>query len=142
SHFLSLLLADLADAYRLADRLDDAQRTGQEAVELARELGARGHEVMARRALGAVLGHRDPTDVAGGEPPFARALALAENLSMRPTAARYRLGVGILYRRTGQVARARAELAFAAEAFRALSMASWLTRAEAELGEIGVTAVA
>ena len=136
----SVLLADLAEGYVLADRLDDAQRTGQEALALARELGERGNEAIARLALGAVAAHRDPPDVAGADAHFGQALRLAEELSMRPTAARCHLGRGALYHRAGELARARAELAVAAEAFRALGMASWLTRAEAELEEIRAAA--
>jgi hypothetical protein len=47
-----------------------------------------------------------------------------------------------LYRRVGHLDRARAELAGAAEAFRTLRMTAWLTRAEAELAEIGAAASA
>ncbi len=85
---------------------------------------------------------RDPPDVAGAETHFGQALVLAEELSMRPTAARCHLGLGALYRRAGHPDRARAELALAAEAFRALGMASWLTRAEAELGQLDPAASA
>src|SRR5262249_9162033 len=121
----AVLLAHLAEAYRLADRLDDAQRTGQEAVHLASELGERGNEAIARRARGAVLADRTPPDVAGAKTQFGRALARAEELAMRPIAARCRLGLGILYHRAGHLDLARAELDLAAEAFRALGMASW-----------------
>ncbi len=60
---------------------------------------------------------------------------------MRPTAARCHLDLGGLYHRAGDLARARAELALAAEAFRALGMASWLGRAEAKLEEVSAAAV-
>jgi tetratricopeptide (TPR) repeat protein len=138
----SVLLADLSEGYLLAGRLDDARRTGQEALALARELGEAGNEAIARRALGAMLTRRDPPDVAGAETYFGQALVLAEGLSMRPLAARCHLSLGALYRRAGHPDPARAELALAADAFRALGMASWLTRAEAELGQLDPAASA
>ena len=134
---LSVLWADLAEAYLLADRLDDAQRAGQKALDMARELGERGNEALALRALGATAARRSPPDVAGAEPRFVQALALAEELSMRPTAAHCHLGLGLLHRRAGEPARARAELALATEAFRRLGMSSWLARAEAQLRTLG-----
>jgi DNA-binding SARP family transcriptional activator len=144
THFrsgLAVLLGDLAEAYLLHDRLDDAQRTGHQALELARELNERGNEAMACRALGLAAALADPPDVAAAEAHFGQTLALAAQLSMRPTAARCHLGLATLYRRTGQGARARTEVSLAAETFRALGMASWLTRAETELARIGTAMV-
>jgi tetratricopeptide (TPR) repeat protein len=130
---LAVLLADLAEAYLLAERLDDAERTAREARELARQLHERGSETVALRVLGEVAAQRDPPDLAGAEDAYGQALALAAGLGRRSTAASCHLGLGTLFRRTGQPARAAAELALAAESFRALGMTAWLARAEAAL---------
>ena len=55
---------------------------------------------------------------------------------MRPLVAHCRFGLGTLYHKTGQVEQVRAELATAAEMYRAMDMPFWLARAEAELGQI------
>ena len=126
----------------LAARLVDAERTAEEALEAARQMGERGNETVALRILGEIATQRDPPDLAGAEQAFGQALALTAVLGKRPTEAQCHLGLGTLYRRVGHLDRARAELAGAAEAFRTLRMTAGLTRAEAELAEIGAAASA
>jgi hypothetical protein len=61
------------------------------------------------------------------------ALIIAEELEMRPRQAHCHLGLGKLYRRTGRLDEARAELATAVAMLRAMGMAFWLPEAEREL---------
>ncbi len=70
-------LSILAEAYLVAGRLEDAKRTAQEGLELARQLGERGHEADALRVLGGVATQRDPPDAAGAEDAYGQGLALA-----------------------------------------------------------------
>ena len=56
---------------------------------------------------------------------------------MRPLQARCHLGLGGLYRRTGRLDEARAELATAVAMLREMGMAFWLPEAERELAYVG-----
>jgi hypothetical protein len=70
---------------------------------------------------------------------FRQALWLAEQLEMRPLVARYRLGLGRLHGRVGQLAAARAELEAALLLFRSMGMDTPARWAEAELAGCGVS---
>jgi hypothetical protein len=70
-------------------------------------------------------------------PPItAQALALAEDLGMRPLQAHCHLGLGVLYQRLGKREPAQAALSTAIELLRAMEMTFWLPRAEAELAQV------
>ena len=61
-------------------------------------------------------------------------MAQAEQLGMRPLAAHSYLGLGKLYRCTGDRTRAQEHLQTAATMYREMGMGFWLEKAEAELG--------
>jgi Flp pilus assembly protein TadD len=71
-------------------------------------------------------------DLAEGH--YREALALARALEMRPLVAHCHLGLGKLYRRTGDRARAEEHISTAATMYREMDMRFWLEKAEAELG--------
>ena len=79
---------------------------------------------------------RDPPDVAQAEASYQQALALAEELGMRPLQAHCHRGLGTLYTATGQREQACTELAAAIELYRAMDMTFWLPQAEAALGQV------
>jgi hypothetical protein len=62
-----------------------------------------------------------------------QALALAEELGMRPLMAHCHLGLGRLYGQTGRGKQARAALTTAIDLYRAMDMTFWLPQAEAAL---------
>jgi hypothetical protein len=64
---------------------------------------------------------------------YREALALAQELGMRPLQAHCHLGLGKLYRRIGRVGDSRVELATAVEMLNEMGMTHWLPEAEAEL---------
>ena len=66
-----------------------------------------------------------------------RPLALAELRRVRPLIAHCHLGLGKLYRRTGQREQAREHLTTAATMYREMGMTYWLEKAEAEMKEFG-----
>ena len=66
---------------------------------------------------------------------YRQALALAEELGMRPLLAHCHLGLGTLYTKEGRLAQARAALSTAIELFQAMEMTFWLPRAEAMLAQ-------
>jgi tetratricopeptide (TPR) repeat protein len=129
----ALRLAFLGEGYLAASRLDDAAAVGQRAFNVAHQQDERGHEVWALRLLGEAAARQEPPAVEVATTHFSRALSLAEELGMRPLAARCRLGLGALHRRCAQWAAARSELAEAAKLFRAMDMGSWLAQAESGL---------
>ena len=67
---------------------------------------------------------------------YQQALALAEELGMRPLQAHCHRGLGMLYTRIGQSAQARAELSSAMEMYRTMDMTFWLPQVEAVLAQV------
>jgi tetratricopeptide (TPR) repeat protein len=124
-----LFLMYLGEAYVLADRLEDALECARRARTLARESGRRGYEAQALRLLGEVAARRDPPDHAEGH--YRDALALAEELGMRPLVAHCHLGLGKLYRLTGTREQAQEHIATATTMYRDMDMTYWLEQAEA-----------
>jgi uncharacterized protein HemY len=61
-------------------------------------------------------------------------MVLASELGMRPLVAHCHLGLGKLYRRTGDHAKAREHLTTAATMYREMGMTFWLEKTGAELG--------
>lgn len=103
------------------------------AVTLASEQGKRGFLGWMLHALGDVYARCQPADLDAAKSRFREALALAEDLGMRPLQARCHLGLGTLLRQTGRRDEARAELSTAVTMLRELEMTFWLPDAEAEL---------
>lgn len=133
--FHSLFVTYQAEAYLLAGRLDDAGRTSERALGLARERGERGVEAWALRLSAEVASHPDRLRAEQASWSFRTAMARAGELGLRPLVAHCHLGLGRLYRTLHDEARARSELVAAAEEFRALTMDLWSGRARASLGE-------
>jgi sugar phosphate isomerase/epimerase len=75
---------------------------------------------------------RDPPEHADGH--YRDALALAEELGMRPLVAHCQLGLGKLYRRIGKREQTREHLTTATTLYRDIDMRFWLEQAEAEVG--------
>jgi tetratricopeptide (TPR) repeat protein len=132
--WLSRIVAHLADAYSLAGRTDEALQSGRLAVDLAHTHGMLGYEVWALYLLGEIYarihGQRDAVQL------LSQALPLAEGRGMRPVAAHCHLGLGKLYRRTGQREEAHEHLTTATAMYREMDMGFWLEKAEAETIEL------
>ncbi|MGH8058929.1 MAG: adenylate cyclase, partial [Candidatus Entotheonellia bacterium] len=129
----SLRLAWLGEAYLLASRREDALSLAGHALELARDHQERACQGWALRLLGEIAAHGDPPQVEPAEDRYRQAMALADELGLRPLQARCHLGLGSLYRQSGRFEQSHAELAAAVELFRAMDMPLWLSRAEAAL---------
>jgi len=89
--------------------------------------------VYTLRLLGDIATHRELPEVEEAEANYRQALALAEELSMRPLQAHCHLGLGTLYAKIGQREQARIALSTAMEMYRSMEMTFWLHRAEAAL---------
>jgi tetratricopeptide (TPR) repeat protein len=129
--YLSRFLVDLGDAYIAAGRLEDARASAGRALALTREQGHRGHETYALRLLGEIASRGDPLDAETAEGYYRQALALATKLEMRPLVAHCHLGLGRLYRRTGDRAKRDDSVATAITMYREMDMGFWLEQAEA-----------
>ena len=126
-----LFLLYLGEAYVLAGRLEDALDLASRALALARERGQRGFEAGALRLLGEAAVHHDPPARADGH--YRHALALAEELEMRPLVAHCHFGLGKVRRRAGDRRPALEHLTIATAMYREMGMAYWVERAEAEM---------
>jgi tetratricopeptide (TPR) repeat protein len=136
--YMALWVALLGEAYLLTGRLVDAHTRAVQALELARTHQERGHEAWALRLLGEIGAHGERPEVAQVEEHYRQALALAEELGMRPLQAHCHRGLGMLYATTGRQAQARAALSTAMEMYRAMEMTFWLPETEAALAQVDV----
>jgi tetratricopeptide (TPR) repeat protein len=128
----TLWLIHLSEGHRLAGRLDEAAHGALRALELARTYQERGHQAYALRLLGEVAAHREPSEIEPAETHYRQAMALADELGMRPLTARCHHGLGTLYGRAGKRGQAREHLTNATTLYRAMDMRFWLEQAEAE----------
>jgi tetratricopeptide (TPR) repeat protein len=133
-----LWIAWLSEVCRLAGRGEEAWQHACQALDLARQQKERGNEAHALHQLGVVHAHADPPDTAQAEAHYQQALALAEELGMRPLVAHCHLGLGRLYGQTDRAEQARAALAAAIDLYRTMDMTFWLPQAEAALAQVEV----
>jgi class 3 adenylate cyclase/tetratricopeptide (TPR) repeat protein len=131
-------VAQLSEVCRLAGRGEEAWQHARQALDLARQHRERANEAIALRQLGVVQAHADPPDATQAEAHYQQALALAEELGMRPLVAHCHLGLGRLYGQTGRGEQARAALTTAIDLYRAMDMTFWLPQAEAVLAQVEV----
>jgi Tetratricopeptide repeat len=128
--FQSISVAQLGEAYLLADQVEGARACADRGLALARERGERGHQAWVLRLLGEIASHPDGPVVATAEAHYGAAMALASELGMRPLAAHCHLGLGKLYRRTGDAPKAQEHLTTAATRYREMGMGFYFTQAE------------
>jgi class 3 adenylate cyclase/tetratricopeptide (TPR) repeat protein len=126
----------LGEAQMLAGRLEEAQARAERALTLARGHQESGNQAYALRLLGDIATRRDPPESAQAEAHYQQALALAEELGMRPLQAHCHQGLGMLYAKLGQQEQARTELATAVEMYRGMDMTFGLPQTEAALAQV------
>jgi tetratricopeptide (TPR) repeat protein len=127
----------LSEACLLAGREADARAAAQRALGLAQQHKERGHEAYTLRLFGEIAAREDLTDLGKAEDHYRQALALAEELGMRPLVAHCHVSLGKLYRRSGDLQLARKHLSGGVVLMREMEMGLWLEKAEAELMELG-----
>lgn len=120
--FHSRLTVWLGEAFMRADQLDDARTQAERALTLTRQRGERGLEAWALWLLGVVASRREPLEVETAEGHYRQAIALANDVGLRPLIARCHLGLGELYQRTGRQAEALSSLSTAAAMFTEMGM--------------------
>ena len=120
----------LSEAFRLANRIEDATRLANEAVAFCRDHQQRANEAWALRAVAESVSRRDPPDTGAAESCYRQALALGDELGMRPLVAHCHLGLGSLYRRLDKPQQAGEHTAIAAAMYREMQMPFWLEQAQ------------
>jgi tetratricopeptide (TPR) repeat protein len=120
----------LGRAALLLGRLDEARGMGERALRYSRSHP--GFTAHALHLLGDIATHPDPFDAERGDAYYREALGMAEPRGMRPLVAHCHLGLGKLYRRSGNLEPSREHLATAVTMYREMNMRFWLEQAEAE----------
>jgi tetratricopeptide (TPR) repeat protein len=129
--------AALAEGYLLAGRVQESTFNAQRTLELARTTGTRGSEAVALHLVA------EAAVCSGGfiqeevSSHYQASLSLAGELAMRPLVAHCHLGLGKLYRRTGNREQAQEHLTTAMTMYREMDMRFWLEQAEAKLNVLG-----
>ena len=131
----ALWLTWLGEAYLLAGRQDQARAFAERAVKHASASQEPGHRAYALRLLGKVTAHQDSPEIEPAAHHYRQALALAEELGMRPLVAHGHLDLGKLYRRTGRPEEALEHCTTATAMYHEMDMTYWLEQAEAEMKE-------
>ena len=112
------------------------RNVAEQALAHARAHQERGNEAYALRLLGDIAAHHDPPEAEQAEDYYHQALALAEELGMRPLQAHCHRGLGTLYAATGQQEQARTALSTAIALYRDMAMTFWLPQTEAALAQV------
>jgi tetratricopeptide (TPR) repeat protein len=126
----------LAEAWLRTGESATAGRLAHQVLLWCREQTARGDEAQVLRLLGEIAVETDPLDVEQAEAYYRQALALADELGMRPLVAHCHLGLGTLYQKIGRQQQAQAELTTAIEMYRGMEMTFWPERAETALAQV------
>jgi tetratricopeptide (TPR) repeat protein len=134
--FQALCSLPLGEAHLLAGHLEEAHALAEQALTLTRAHQERGNEAYALRLLGDVAAHRAPADVDAAMAHYRQALALAEELGMRPLVAHCHHGLGLLFAQIDRTAQARPALATALDLYQTMSMTLWLPQVQAALTQI------
>ena len=129
-------VAWLSEVCRLAGRSEEAWQHACQALDLARQQKARADEALALHQLGVVQAHAAPPDVEQAETYYQQALALAEELGMRPLLAHCHHALGWLYAKIDKREQARTALSTAIEIYTSMDMTFWLPQTEAALAQV------
>jgi tetratricopeptide (TPR) repeat protein len=126
----------LSEAHLRAGRPEEAHALAERALALAHEHQERGNQAYALRLLGDITVRREPPESEQAGDYYHQALALAEELGMRPLLAHCHLGLGTLYAKIGRGEQARTELSAAIALYRAMEMTFWLPQTAAALAQV------
>jgi tetratricopeptide (TPR) repeat protein len=125
----------LGTGYLLAGHATQATTAAKRALDFATERGFRGTLPRALRLLGEIAAGGDKPTITEAETYYDQARALAEEFGMRPVVAHCHLGLGRLYRRSGESEPSGKHLDTAAAMYRDMDMGFWLERTQAEMSQ-------
>jgi tetratricopeptide (TPR) repeat protein len=135
--YQALCSLSLGEAELLAGRLEEAHALAERALALTCAYQERSNQAYALRLLGEIAARRDPPEAEPAESHYQHALALAEELGMRPLQAHCHLSLGTLYATTGQREQACTALSTAIALYCDMDMTFWLPQTEAALAQVG-----
>ncbi len=128
----SIRLAALAEGYLRLGQVPSAASTSAQALDLSVKQGERGNEAHALHGLAEIAARSNPPALDEAEAAFRRGLDLAEELEMRPVAARCHLGLATLLRETDRTDEGRRHLDEALILFHAMGVRAPDAPGEAE----------
>lgn len=126
----------LSEGYLFAGRIEEAMLEARRALTLSRDYQQRGIEAWALRLLGEIHAQQEPPELEQGEAHYRQAIAIANEIEMRPLLAHCHLGLGTLYAKHERREEARVELSGAIDLYRAMEMTFGLPQAEATLAQV------
>ena len=129
-------LVSLGRAYLSAGRSEDASRRVHQALEGCRQRTRRNVEATALNLIGDIAARREPPALDEAMQHYCQALAIANELDLRPLIAHCHLGIGKLYRRSGRRREAQEQLATSTAMYREMGMSYWLEQAETDMKEL------
>ncbi len=132
----ALFTARLGHAYLGARRENEASQLAADALSTARRRGERGYEARALQILGEITGHAAVPHLDIAIRHEREALAMAQELGMRPLAAHCHVSLAKLYRHTAQREQAHDHFTTAMTMYREMDMRFWFEKAERETGEL------
>jgi tetratricopeptide (TPR) repeat protein len=129
-------LVSLGEAYLNSGRREEAVACAARALAFSHEHGQRGNEAHVERFLGHIASEHDRISLTEAETHYRDALAIAEDLGMRPLVADCHLGFGKLYSRVEQHEEARKHLTIATTMYREMGMMHRLDQTDKALREL------
>jgi tetratricopeptide (TPR) repeat protein len=127
----------LGEALLARGDVDGARATADRAIALSLAHNERGHEALAWRLVGDVHARAGVAGFAPAREAYEQALALGEELGLRPLVARTRFSLGQLERRLGHLEDAEEHLTRAVVLFADMNMRAALAESEPELKALG-----
>jgi tetratricopeptide (TPR) repeat protein len=134
--FQSMSLVYRSEAHLRSGEFEKAAAAAERAAQLTLDCRQDAYHAWALWMLGEVAAHQQHIRVDVTDGRYREALLLATDLGMRPLVAHCHLGLGKLYRHTGQREQAHEHLATATTMYHEMGMPYWLEKAEAEMKKI------
>jgi class 3 adenylate cyclase/tetratricopeptide (TPR) repeat protein len=126
------------EAYLLADRVQEAKEFALQAIDLCRSIKARGYEAWGLKNLADIECQRGKLPSHEVESRYGEAMALAQELGMRPLVAHCHRGLGVLYGRSGDKDRGREQYGKAIDILRQCGADGGVEKYEKELAVLQI----
>ena len=134
NYFPNLLV--YGEAYLLIGSVEEAHVLAERVLADVQNRKTPGWKAWVLWLLGAIAAPREPPEIPLAETHYRQALALADELGMRPLQAHCHRSLGMLYAQLGQQEQARTALSTAIEMYRSMAMTFWLPQTEAALAQM------
>jgi class 3 adenylate cyclase/tetratricopeptide (TPR) repeat protein/ribosomal protein L40E len=129
--------AQLTLGFLLVGRPQEAALLASRALESSRRHSQRSREALALYLQAEIASAVNPVKFEEAEVSYRAANTIGNELKMRPLLAHCDVALGKLYKRSGELRRAKEHLNDGIAVMRRMGMGLWLDRAKAELKEVG-----